>query len=110
MLLAQLLKSIQPSLLAFIGKTVKDACLTELAEFQANLTTNVNKDIPLGELVHRLEVFPAFGDKSSVTLLTVMQQWHVKLMQRNYAVIWQAKYLKQRCLRACGKVSAGLCA
>ena len=108
MLLAQLLKSTQPSLLAFIGKTVKDACLTELAEFQANLTTNVNKDIPLGELVHRLEVFPAF--KSSVTLLTVMQQWLVKLMQRSYAVIWQAKYLKQRCLRACGKVSAGLCA
>lgn len=29
------------------GKTVKEACLTELAEFQANLTTNVNKDIPL---------------------------------------------------------------
>ena len=31
------------------GKAVKDACLAELADFQADLTTNVNKDIPLGE-------------------------------------------------------------
>ena len=37
-----------------LGKTVKDACLVELAEFQADLTTNVNKDIPLGEQLHIL--------------------------------------------------------
>ena len=35
-----------------VGKTVKDGCLAELAEFQADLTTNVNKDIPLGEWLH----------------------------------------------------------
>lgn len=33
-----------------IGKTVKDACMAELADFQADLTTNVNKDVPLGKL------------------------------------------------------------
>ena len=31
------------------GKTVKEDCLIELAAFQADLTTNVNKDIPLGK-------------------------------------------------------------
>ena len=35
-----------------VGKTVKDACLAELADFQADLTTNVNKDVPLGEWLH----------------------------------------------------------
>lgn len=35
-----------------------------------------------------------------------MQQLLVKLMQRSYVVIWQAKYPKQQCPPACGKVSA----
>ena len=43
-----------------LGKTVKDACLAELADFQADLTSNVNKDVPLGEQLHALKCPPSF--------------------------------------------------
>ena len=38
------------------GRTVKEDCVTELADFQADLTSNVNKDIPLGELILHAQI------------------------------------------------------
>lgn len=87
------------------GKAVKEDCLIELAAFQADLTTNVNKDIPLGRLFSALlstRITTVHCRSHLHEMLIVMQLWPVSLMQPVCATTWQMIPLKQPSPHACG--------